>query len=45
MQPNQGFIEKLVQGDRTGNTLKNRELFSDRTQLTMKASIVHDVVL
>ncbi|WP_292872172.1 hypothetical protein [Nostoc sp. LPT] len=37
--------EELVQGDRTGNTFKNRELSSDRAQLTLKASLDHDVIL
>lgn len=46
--------EELAQGDvwrqaatrlRTGNTFKNRELSSDRAQLTVKASLDHDVIL
>jgi hypothetical protein len=36
--------QELAQGNSTGNTLKNLELCSDRTQLTMKASLDHDVV-
>ncbi|MBD2526035.1 hypothetical protein H6G86_27260 [Nostoc sp. FACHB-133] len=46
--------EELAQGDvwrqaatrlRTGNTFKNLELCSDRTQLTLKASLGHDVLV
>jgi len=37
--------EELVQGDRTGNPFKNRQLCRDRAQLTVKTSLDHDLVL